>query len=74
MRLEPSDLPVLMWWEWLIFSMTAWLVCIVAFASRAPERLGILNLLFAFVSGVVAILTGSLAAVYFVLMYKVGDF
>jgi len=74
MRMDPSDLPVLMWWEWLIFSMTAWLVCIVAFASRAPDRVGGFNLLFAFVSGIVAIVTGGLAAVYFVLMYKVGAF
>jgi len=74
MRFDPSDLPVLQWWEWLIFSMTAWLICIVAFASREPNRMGITSLLFAFLSGIVAILTGGLAAVYFVLMYKTGAF
>lgn len=63
--ISPSDLA---WWGWLLCSLGAWIVCIIAanIASAVEGEVGCLVWLIAVVSGLIGAATGVMGVILFV--------
>jgi hypothetical protein len=63
MLFSPSDLP---WWGWLLCSVGAWFVCMIAGAIGNSQKQGCLAGFVALVSGLIGAITGLISVILFV--------
>ncbi len=63
MPTSPSDIS---WWGWLLCSMVAWITCVIAYAISQHQRRGHFLAPIAFITCLIGVLTGAMAAVLFV--------
>jgi hypothetical protein len=65
MPISPSDLP---WWGWLLCSLGAWVVCVIAqtFSDADDEKGGCLAALISAGSALIGLITGAMAVILFV--------
>ena len=63
MSISPSDLPVMPWWGWLFCSVGTWAICIICQSFGDRDR-SLVTTFAAFVSGLIAILSGAIGVIF----------